>query len=337
VLSLLLAELGIRLVFPAPETGNLTQVPGEIRTQSPWPGMPYRLQPGAEVRHQFPSDPRGYFDPGATLLYQINLLGFRGEETTRAKPPGLLRIVGLGDSFTFGIGVRAEDTFLAVLDANLRAHGEKSVEVLNLGVMGFDTPHEVALLRHLGLQLDPDLVVLCFFLNDTQGGATHELFNLPQDSEPPLWRRLRLLDLAATALERRGQVQQLVASYRRSFQPDANGWLLAKQSLAQAKRLSRRRRFDLVLMIFPVLWDLSGDYPFQGIHTTVREAAESLEIPVLDLLPAFAGHDGPELWVHPTNQHANEVAHAIAGDALYNFLHARRLPSPRSTPPRSPR
>lgn len=332
-LSLVVAEFVIRLVFPAPEVGNLTQVPGEIRAQSPWPGMPYRLQPGAEATHRFPSDPRGYFDPGATLRYQINLLGLRGEETTAAKAPGQLRIVGLGDSFTFGIGVRAEDTFLAVLEARLRSNRETSVEVLNLGVMGFDTPHEVALLRHLGLRLDPDLVVLCFFLNDTQGGATHELFNLTRNEDPPLWRHLRLLDRAATAFERRGQVERLVTNYRRSFEPDANGWLQAKHSLAQARRLSKRRGFDLVLMIFPVLWDLSGDYPFQEIHSTVRQAAESLEIPVLDLLPAFAGHDGPELWVHPTDQHPNEVAHAIAGEALYGFLDARGLPRPRATAP----
>ena len=44
---------------------------------------------------------------------------------------------------------------------------------------------------------------------------------------------------------------------------------------------------------------------------------------MVDLLPAFAGHDGPELWVHPTNQHPNEAGHAIAGRALFEFLDER--------------
>jgi hypothetical protein len=41
---------------------------------------------------------------------------------------------------------------------------------------------------------------------------------------------------------------------------------------------------------------------------------------------AFAGHDGPEPWVDPTNQHPNEIAHEIAGQALHHFLAARSLP-----------
>ena len=49
---------------------------------------------------------------------------------------------------------------------------------------------------------------------------------------------------------------------------------------------------------------------------------------VLDLQPAFAGHDGPELWVHPTNQHPNEIGHRIAGTALYEFLAREGLLGP---------
>jgi hypothetical protein len=41
---------------------------------------------------------------------------------------------------------------------------------------------------------------------------------------------------------------------------------------------------------------------------------------VLDLLPSFGEHEGPELWVHPSNQHPNEIGHQIAGEALWRFL-----------------
>jgi hypothetical protein len=46
---------------------------------------------------------------------------------------------------------------------------------------------------------------------------------------------------------------------------------------------------------------------------------------VLDLFDAFRGRDGPSLWVHPTNQHPNEEAHAIAAEALGRFLREERL------------
>ncbi|MEN8158693.1 MAG: SGNH/GDSL hydrolase family protein [Myxococcota bacterium] len=265
-----------------------------------------------------------------TLTYRINQLGFRGREATLEKPDGQLRVVGLGDSFTFGVGVRLDDTFLAVLETRLReAGGPHPVEVMNLGVMGSDTSHQVNLLRHLGLRLAPDLVVLCFFLNDAGGGSTHSQFNVGLDSEHAAWRRSRLLDRAVHLLQRPRQVRALVSNYRRSFEPNALGWASSRRALTQADRLSEAYGFDLVLMIFPVLWQLSDHYPFRDIHETVRAAAEAAGMPVLDLLPAFAGHDGPELWVTPNNQHPNEIAHAIAGEALSSFLAARGLPRPR--------
>jgi lysophospholipase L1-like esterase len=328
-LSLLGAEGVARLLFPpSNEPQNLTTV-GELTGPAPWPGVRRRLVPGATQRFAFQGDPRGYFDPGATLTYRINTLGFRGPETSWEKPAGHLRVVGLGDSFTFGAGVRARDTFLAVLEDRLRADGgPHPVEVLNLGVGGADTEYEAGLLQHLGLRLSPDLVVLCFFLNDAGGGGTTDLFN-DANSADASWRVSRLLDRLVFALQRPTRVQQLVSNYRSSFLPDAPGWIEAQSGLQRVAALSESHEFDLVVMIFPVLWKLSADYPFREIHETVRNRAEALGIRVFDLLPAFAGHDGPELWVTTSDQHPNEIAHAIAGEALHQYLVSQHLPRPR--------
>lgn len=328
-LSLLGAEGVARLLFPpSSEPQNLTTV-GKLTGPAPWPEMRRRLVPGATQRVAFRGDPRGYFDAGATLTYRINALGFRGPETSWEKPRGHLRVVGLGDSFTFGAGVRAHDTFLAVLEERLRGDaGPHPIEVLNLGVGGVDTGYEVGLLQHLGLRLSPDLVVLCFFLNDTGGGGTTDLFN-EAESTNALWRRSRLLDRLVFSLQRPQRVRQLVENYRESFLPDAPGWAAAQSALGRAAALSESHDFDLVVMIFPVLWKLSADYPFREIHETVRNTTEALGIPVFDLLPAFAGHDGPELWVTPTDQHPNEIAHRIAGEALHGVLVSAGLPRAR--------
>lgn len=319
----LLAEAGLRLFVGAPPRGNLTPVPEGIREPSEVPGLRYVLRPGAEAVHRFPDDPRGSFDEGATLTYRVNALGLRGPETSRAKPPGVFRILGLGDSFTFGIGVHARDTFLAELGRRLAAvAGPRAFEVLNAGVMGFDTVNEVALLRARGLALQPDLVVICFFLNDAQGGATHSLFNVEEEAGvlAELARGSLLVDRILWSLERRRQSRELVRRYRLSFAPGARGWRRAREALDEAVALAEEEDFELVLVIFPVLWKLSGGYPLAEIHARVGAFGRSRGLPVLDLLPAFAGFEGPELWVHPTNQHPNEKAHAIAGRALFDFL-----------------
>lgn len=324
----LATEIVVRLAFDPPNRVNPSPVPAEIRIAAPFPRAPFALRPEATVVHRFPDDPRGYFDPGATLIYRTNSLGFRGPETSRAKPIHTLRVLGLGDSFTFGTGVRRDDTFLAVAEKILDERSYEAVEVLNLGVMGYDTVSEVALLEFVGVDLDPDLVVICFFLNDARGGKTLQMFNVgPPEDRWSFARHSALADRVGWLLARRRQSAQLIDDYRNSFAADAEGWRADRRALAFAQRLSDRRDFDLVLMIFPVLWRLSDGYPFAEIHRIVASAAGKLSIPVLDLLAAFQGFDGPELWVHPTNQHPNERAHRIAGEALARFLTERGLPT----------
>jgi lysophospholipase L1-like esterase len=327
VLALLL-EGGARLVLPEPGPANFTPVPSSLAMPADFSGARFVLRPSASAVHRFPSDPHGYFDPGATLTYRTNALGFRGPETTLEKPPETFRIVGVGDSFTFGTGVRREDTFLAELERRLNERpGGPRFEVLNLGVFAYDTEEEAYLLYYRGMRLGPDLVVLCFFLNDTGGGAEREAFNTGRDrAGQPFWRRhSRLADFVAAGIERRRGVKTLVRAYHRAFEERAPGWVEARRAIHEAKRLTDSRDVPLVMMVFPMLWKLSGDYPFADIHAKVVAFGQSQGIPTLDLLPAFQGHDGPELWVHPANQHPDAEAHRIAGDALYRYLLDNRL------------
>ena len=111
-------------------------------------------------------------------------------------------------------------------------------------------------------------------------------------------------------------IEQLMAA----FQDGQEGWEESKGSLVYAKRLGDTYGFRVVVMIFPMLFRLSNDYPFVDIHRKLRAHLEENGVPVLDLLPAFQGHEGRELWVHPSNQHPNEVANRIAAEALYSFL-----------------
>ena len=321
-------EVGLRAAGLGREAGNFTPVPKAIRRDSTIPGVQFMLAENAEVVHGFGSDPRGYFDPGAKLTYRTNSHGFRGPETTRAKPDGVFRIVGLGDSFTFGTGVRSGDTFLAVLQ---RRAGQ-GVEVLNFGVMAYDTTAEVSLLRHEAVHFDPDVAVICLFLNDAGGGSQHVYFEggRPGEEAPdePWWRaHLASVDALLRGRERRAAGRAVIEAYRQSFQPSAPGWAEVKRALRGAQQASESHGFELVLALFPVLYELS-DYPLKDVHATVAEFGLELGLHVVDLQPAFEEYDGPELWVHPSNQHPNEVGHAVAGEALHAFLAAEGLLGP---------
>jgi lysophospholipase L1-like esterase len=141
-------EIAVRLMHLAPPLNQ--QFPGMV----PDPYLPYRPSPNGDVEH--------------------------GTE----KPPGTFRILGLGDSFTYGTGAAFEDTYLVHLEellnqrpanhlannpannlANNLANNPK-VEVIKAGIPRYFPEPERLFLEHYGLAFKPDLVIVTFVPND---------------------------------------------------------------------------------------------------------------------------------------------------------------------------
>jgi lysophospholipase L1-like esterase len=100
----------------------------------------------------------------------INRAGLRGPEPGPLRP-GVLRVLALGDSFTFGVGVEQEEAWPARLAAHLARQGVRA-EAANAGAPGFGVPDEVAWLERWGPPLAPDLAVVAVFVgNDLQDAA----------------------------------------------------------------------------------------------------------------------------------------------------------------------
>ena len=136
--------LGLLVALGALEFGLRQFAPQGVVTDwvryEPAPGLVgYRMRP-----HQWVPGPLGG---------PINGLGLRGAELANTGP----RMLVLGDSFVFGAGVGADETFVAKLAQ------EVPFEVLNGGTPGYGTWRELAWLEHFGDGLGLDEVVLCVF------------------------------------------------------------------------------------------------------------------------------------------------------------------------------
>lgn len=99
--------------------------------------------------------------PEFKMLVKTNSLGLREDREFGDKQA--LRILVLGDSFVFGLGVQRSETFEAVLEQRLSTQLGQAVEVINAGVPGYGTCHERLVLEDLLPKLQPDLVLLCFY------------------------------------------------------------------------------------------------------------------------------------------------------------------------------
>ena len=72
---------------------------------------------------------------------RYNKYGYRDYEYSLQKPQNVFRVLVLGDSQTFGHGIKKlEDTWVKKLEARLRKEGDGSeIEVLNISGPGWNT------------------------------------------------------------------------------------------------------------------------------------------------------------------------------------------------------
>jgi hypothetical protein len=147
VLALLGVELALRLFHPIP------YAPEHNMVFDPDPDTGYRLRPGGVA----------LFGNGAHAV--ASRQGLRNREVG-PKSSGAFRILAVGDSFTEGAGVEAEEAWPQVLEGLLAGAAARPVEVVNTGVGGWDPFQYARFFERDGLALGPDLVVVGFFVGN---------------------------------------------------------------------------------------------------------------------------------------------------------------------------
>ena len=107
-------------------------------------------------------------DTGERIPTTINKSGFRGKDFAVDKAPGVVRIVTLGASSTFGFYNRDQDTYPYQLQSLLDARcPERKFEVINLGIPHLTSDMIAALYLAEGAPLQPDVVTFYEGRNDS--------------------------------------------------------------------------------------------------------------------------------------------------------------------------
>ncbi|HEY3134791.1 MAG TPA: SGNH/GDSL hydrolase family protein, partial [Blastocatellia bacterium] len=152
VVFLFLLEGSLRLIGVKPPEAGLPVGVGLYRPSNNSLGFGYT--PGWDGMH-------------AGGRVHINSAGWRGRDFAQAKPPGTFRILGIGDSFTFGKAVNDEDVFLAKLETILNSDCDPKFETLNAGHEGINTAAELQYFNEYNMiKLAPDVVVLGFTVSN---------------------------------------------------------------------------------------------------------------------------------------------------------------------------
>ena len=260
--------------------------------------------------HHFPNKAGTYYG----VKIQTDSLGFRDADYSVEKPAGKKRIITLGDSFTLGWGVDFSKTFSKRLERRLVDRGYP-VEVINMGVGNYNTTMEVQLFKWKGLALDPDLVVLMFFINDPEP--------VPARKSDLVYAAIKHSYFGAFLFDRLVRVRARFFKsfewdeYYRSLYSAGNEVNLRANTLAVEDLIATCRDDNIRLLIvnIPEMHDFK-DYRFGYATDYIGNLAEEDSVPFLNLLPAFAAYEPESLWVSPEDPHANSRANAIMADEI---------------------
>jgi hypothetical protein len=211
------------------------------------------------------------------------LLGpeFRPCHALTSKPPGTFRIVVTGDSYAYGLGVRAAETLPAQLGERLsRARRSRDVEVINLGCPGLNLFNEWALVRQILDLVEHDALLLILSRDDAIAWSRAELDEMHRD-----WRSL----------------------WERQWHPNADVLPYALSALGSLVREVRERgRCIAVAFYEPVA--PSGPRAM----AIIRAACETLDAPFIDLVSPFERFAPDRIVVSDVDSHPNSLAHRVA-------------------------
>jgi len=174
---LFFAEIFCRLYFQ--EEGLFK--PPFISKMKGYDENPYVLPVRPFARIYIPNSTFIQVLPNYEVAYKINSHGYRGDEIKK-KPPGINRLLLLGDSMVNGHGAELKDCWASLIDKALRSD---RWEAINCGMQGGSfIDHPTNLDRYFNLK--PDSVLISVYYNDLLGDRKIErAFNTLHYMENP--------------------------------------------------------------------------------------------------------------------------------------------------------
>jgi lysophospholipase L1-like esterase len=283
--------------------------------------------------------------------FPLNSHGFKDVEFEKQKAPGTYRILGIGDSFAYGV-VPYPANYLTLLEERLNAAG-RSVEVINMGVPNAGTSDYLAIFVKEGLELNPDMVSVSFFIGND--------FVVRR-----VKRKLYSYSYLATYIKYAHDVRTKVAdqfnpaggSYDDSVGPFTDNAFLevehmrspqflrenteferdffdAFEPLLRMKEICDRRGIHFTVAIIPDEMQIDSTlqnkvmgayhlrpeaYDFTLPNKRLQAALKAHHIDYIDLLDGFAAGSARARLYRPNDTHWNIAGNALAAELLSRHL-----------------
>lgn len=279
---------------------------------------------------------------------EINSEGLRDFEHSFEKPAGTYRILGLGDSFTFGYGVNFEATYLRLLEEQLNADGKKNFEIIKTGVPGYSLRQEALFFETKAIRYQPDMVTVGFDVNDHVDSLVpyFQIFDgfmvRNETIKKPFFRARFFLTTHFRSLHLLFKAFQMLEDYfwrgtdefhlkdeklKKEFKEKALQFV--DQKLGEMQRLCKERGIRLVVFYIPHRSQVHPDkfkkqpfaYFFEDLDKRLEQICEKYQIDYINLMPELIAKAKTGKMLHfNMDGHWNEEGHKTAAAFLYEKL-----------------
>lgn len=265
---------------------------------------------------------------------RFNVFGFRGPSFSQTKPPGVYRIAVVGDSFTFGNGIRQEDRYTDLMQARLPAR----IEVLNFGDAGANTPEHEKRVAALARTVQPDFILLQWYVNDMEDDDITGR-PAPVPLVPPLHDWLVARSALYNVANMKWGEAQVRLGWQRSYVQYMNDRLSnphGQFAQADSRHLhalidhARKAGIPMGMVLFPdTAGPLDDRYPFGYLHERVLATCAEYRLTCVDLWKDFAlVKNRRQLWASRFDHHPSARANEIAAERILSTFAAKWAASP---------
>jgi len=309
-------ELGVRSAWPNPATDK--GYPQDLLLYDDVLG--YKNTPNFE----------GYFPIKGSeeVKISINSKGLRDYEHSYEGLPDRFRILVLGDSITFGSGIRFEEMYSTLLEKKLNENNY-DVEIIKAGVTGYEFSQMYDYYSLEGKKYSPDMVIYGAFLNDifepniTKRKELNDLYGYPDTPRENLLVRIikktcqSCIMLYSIILNYNERYFELLYSTWEDEEALSNYF----QKIRSLEELLEKNNTELILVVFPYTFQFeNGLGQEKGPQEKIKEFGRNEDIPVIDLLDYLDTPNYKEIYLQYDRVHPNEKGNEIVAEAIYREL-----------------
>lgn len=239
---------------------------------------------------------------------KLNSLGMRSEELNSDKE----KILFIGSSISLGWGVDKDSSYVGIFENEINKEN-LNYQVLNGSVGNYNTYRYVENFFKNQKTVDPDIIVVNYFINDVE--------TLPMGSDNWLLKNSALAASLSIAYKKMTSNRDgsLIDYYNRLYESENRGFLMMKDSLKKLAKYSEENDTKIYFVIIPDIHFLEN-YPFIPIHKKMKNIAENFNFEVIDFYGPLNGILFENLEIIPGDSHPNAYGHRLMGRKLSDVI-----------------